>query len=114
MGRIKIHREQMGPKAKKELASAWYERQTRLADEAAQALEATAVNVRVYNGASDKDARAAVAASGGINVELLSGSTLALKFAAGQAQKNAPQATVSPRKSGAHRPSSSSAIKKRK
>ena len=104
----------MGPKAKKELASDWYARQTRKAAEAVQALQETAVKVRVYNGASDKDARAAVAASGGINWELLSGSTLALKFAAGQAQKNAPQATVSLRKRGAHRPSSSSAIKKRK
>ena len=64
-----------GPKAKKELASAWYERQKRKAAEAVHALQETAVNVRVYNGASDKDARAAVAASGGINWELLSGST---------------------------------------
>lgn len=78
------------------------------------ALQETAVKVRVYNGASDKDARAAVAATGGINWELLSGSTLALEFAAGQAQKKAPQATVSLSNRGAHRPMSSSAIKKRK
>ena len=65
---LKTHREQMGmgdgPAAKKVLASEYLEQQTRLAAEAAEALKATAVKVRLHAGASFEDARAAVAAAG--------------------------------------------------
>jgi len=65
-----------GPAAKKVLASEYLEQQTRLAAEAAEALKATAVKVRLHAGASFEDASAAVAAaaaSGAIDWDLLSG-----------------------------------------
>ncbi len=52
-----------GPAAQKMLASKWHEQQTRKGAEAAQALQEAAVKVRVFDGASEKDARAAVAAA---------------------------------------------------
>ena len=65
-----------GPAAKKVLVSEYLEQQTRLAAEAAEALKATAVKVRLHAGASFEDASAAVAAaaaSGAIDWDLLSG-----------------------------------------
>ena len=65
-----------GPAAQKMLASKWHEQQTRKGAKAVQALQEAAVNVRVLDGASEQDARAAVAAataSGAIDWDLLCG-----------------------------------------